>query len=61
MPRKPAKPRVYLSFDDEADKRKHFSRLGQLEILSNAIGLVLIVIVLLVLSRCSGVINSPVH
>jgi hypothetical protein len=52
---------VYLAFESERDKQRHFQRLSQLDIASNAVGLVLIVLVLLILSRCSGILHSPVH
>jgi hypothetical protein len=61
MQRTPRPAQVYLTFDSEKDKRLHFQRLSQLDIISNAVGLVLIVIVLLCLSRFSGVLNAPVH
>ena len=61
MRRKDKPAEVFLSFDSERDKRLHFQRLSQLDIISNAVGLVLIVLVLLILSRCSGVLHTPVQ
>ena len=61
MARKGKQAEVYLAFESERDKQRHFQRLSQLDIVSNAVGLVLIVLVLLILSRCSGILHSPVH